>query len=891
MKSLTGEPRRFFPTGLSWSWRNPIGAVLLLTLCACSPYQLVRYVLSPDVPRFADGDRIQLSGLEDSVEVAQREDGMYRIRAANERDAALVEGYLMARDRMAQLDLFRHLARGELAALLGDRSFGERTSLEMDVLNRFLGFREQGSRLYGMTSTHEQAVIDAFVQGINHWITEKHLSLEHRLLGITEVRPWTVEDSLAIYAMLMHGLSANADREIRRLVIACRSGLDAMERIWPTDIEFTDTVLPEQDWRIQEYPSAPAVVPEMASELADLCPKSARQTKDEAGHNRRTTNAYASLFRAGTTSWKSGVGAVPGLGDLLYDGWSASNSWVVGGSLTASGKPVLSSDPHLPHMNPPIVWGVEVETPGNHVAGFLVPGLHRIVFGHNGHVAFGATTNHVDRQDLVVYRPHPSNDAPNLLADAQSDEEAAEGYEVDGAFVPFERRTEAFAVKGGDPVTVTARITRDGPLLNDIDFLLRGRIPLTALRVTPLRQGDDLNGAALMNQSGNVTELAAGVNGLDLGCSNWLLADTAGTIAYRSPCIVPVREGFSGAFPIPGWLTRYDWKGYYEKRDLPRTTNPERDWLATANSQVIPSVRFPSTYNSDVAPPNRYERISGQLKRVTTSRKYEPRDGEDLQLDRGYDAWPRLRTSFTEALCDAEGVAYRTERRLLCEWDGVYGPDSPAATLFVLFSNAVLDRALADEFPDGAQDTAWHFVQSLPQFETRVEWLWMQPADAPVWDDVRTARREVRADILIAAFEDAVAQIHWRFGDDEAGWVWGRVRPFVLCHPFAPGDGLLGRLLNEAPVAVGGAPETVFKNQFPRSDREHMNPMIGPVLRFTVDMANPWAARYTLAGGQSGWPRSPHYGDLLADWATGRSRPLTPPPADTDIVVRFEPAV
>jgi acyl-homoserine lactone acylase PvdQ len=829
-------------------------ALAALLLCtACSPYRLLRYAAAPDAPQFADGEEIAIDGLAAPVAVAQRDDGIYRIRAASEHDAAMAMGYLMARDRMAQMDIFRHLARGELASLLGDRPFGERSSVEMDVLNRFLGFTEQADQLRKTTSPGELALGEAFVAGINRWIEAGHLSLEHRLLGVETIRPWTLTDSLAIYTMFMHGLSADADREIRRLAVACRVGLDAMERVFPTGIEFPVHALPDADLRTERYPVAPAVVPEMAAALDELCPDGAES------EDRR---AQASI------------------GDRLYDGWSASNNWVVASFLTASGKPILSSDPHLPHMNPPIVWGVELELPDVHVVGFVMTGLPRIVFGHNGHVAWGVTTNHVDRQDLVVYRPRTE----------ERDGRVIEGYEHEGRFVPFGQRTETFVVKDGDPVTVTARLTPDGPLLNDIDVVVRGRIPLTAMRRASFVAGRDIDGAQQMNEARNFDELAAGIAGLDLGCSSYVLADTAGSIGYRTPCVVPKRSGFSGAFPVPGWVDGYGWEGFYAKAELPASTNPARGWLATANNQIVPSDRFPSTFNAGASGPNRYVQIADRLAAATADRALTASGSAAIQIDRRDPAWRAIRASIDDSLCRRDARLRDAERELLCAWDGDHAPDSAAATLFVLLSNALLDRAVADEFPEGADDPLWHFVQTLPQFEVRAQWLWTEPETAELWDDVRTETRETRADVLELAFADAVAAARDRFGSDAGDWAWGEVRPFVLRHPFAAHDGVLGWFLNEDPLAVGGGPETVFKNQFPRSDRERMNPAIGPVFRFTVDMADPWSARYTLAGGQSGWPLSPHYGDLLEDWAAGRDRPLSPAPAESDVDVRLVPA-
>lgn len=845
-------------------------AALLLLAPGCRVVDVVGYVVAPDYPRFADGEVVRLAGLHDEVKAALRPDGLWRVSARNEHDGMLVTGFLQARDRLGQLDIFRHMARGEVAALVGNRVLADRSALDFDRLNRFLGFRRDASFLYERASAAERAALDAFVAGINLWIARSPLPIEHRLLGVGSIRPWTADDSLAIYLMIMHSLSGNADREIRRLRLACAADLETALRVWPGDIEFGFPALPEQDLRRERYAPQPVVVPELAAELPALC-----------------RNGDRTAVGAGGPSPHAGAGlpATENLAELLLafaGGWTASNNWTLAGAHTLSGRPILSSDPHLPHMNPPILWGIDLEIPGVRVAGFTLPGIHRVVFGHNGRVAWGATTNYVDRQDLFVLR------ARSELRDGQR----VEGYELDGVFVPFEVRSETFEVRGGEPVTAAVRFARQGPLVNDLDPAVAGKIPPTAFRLPTLGNGTDLDGARAMNRAANAGELAAGLALIDLGCSSWLFADAEGHIAFRGPCLVPVREGWRGTFPAPGWESRYDWRGLYAKDELPASTDPARGWLATANGQIVPSDRFPTAYNNDAAAPNRFLRVAGRIAEESANGGLAAAASAAVQLDVGHANWAALRDGLASSFCVSHGGGEVREeaRALLCAWDGTMRADSPAATLYVLWTNALLDRALADEVPGGPQGELWHWIQSLFQFEADVNWLWQRPADDPVWDDATTPAVEGRNDTLELAFGDAVALGAERYGSDVGDWKWGAVRPFVLRHLFAPNDGVLGRFLNSPAVTVGGDCETVFKQQFPRSDRERMRPVVGPIVRFTVDFADPWSATYTLAGGQSGWPGSPFYGNLLADWSTGRGRPLTPAASAEDVEVRFVPA-
>lgn len=842
-------------------------AVVLGLICmnaGCQVWSLARYLVAPDYPTLHQGERIAVPGVQAPVEVTQKADGFSRIVAANEHDALVAEGYLMARDRIAQLDLTRHMARGELAALLGNRQLGERTTLDLDRLHRFLGFRDDAATLVTRATPAEQAALAAFAQGVNAWIASGPLPLEHRLLGVDRIRPWTPEDSTAIYVFLMHGLSGNADREARRLVLACGNGIEAMERVWPTDIEFPVYSLPPEDVRSDTYPSTPAVVAELAPELAARCAE---------GRN----DAYDPMTRHAAVEPDGGFAfaALP----LLARPGSASNNWVTAGTGTGSGRPVLSNDPHLPFTNPPIFWGVDIEHPGGRVAGFTVAGLHRLAIGHNGTVAWATTTNHVDRQDLAVHRARSETRDGTLRA----------GYEVEGAFVPFEYRTERFAIRGAEPLEVTVRFTRDGPLLNDIDPFVARRIPLTALRLAPLQRGTDLDAAAAMSRARTAGEVAAALAGMDLGCQNWVFADNSGSIGYRSPCVLPVRPGWRGTFPVPGWLDRYQWAGFVPKSDLPAATDPVRGWLATANGQVVPSKHFPTTYNNDATAPNRFERIASLIQSGRSNGGISAADSAGIAHDRATSNWPAIRAQLDHGFCsDRSGApSVIAARDRLCAWDGNMDPQSPVPTLFVLWGNALLDRALADDVPD---DAVWRWVQALVQFEADAQWLWIRPETDPVWDDVRTPTVETRADIFRLAFADAVASSEARYGPDMDKWQWGRVRPFVLEHAFASGGGgILGAVLNSAPFSIGGDNETVFKQQFLRSDRQRLHAGVGPVIRITVDLADPWAATYSIAGGASGWPRSPHYGDRVADWAAGREHPLTPPPAAADTRVTLFP--
>lgn len=824
-------------------------ALALVTTLSCAPFRLASYSLSPDDPQFGAREEIRIDGLAAPVTVSVRADGRYRIEAATDHDLYLVEGYLQARDRMFQLDFLRHMARGRISEIVGDVSMGAMSSIETDTLNRFLGFSNDADRFVSGLEPGERADMEAFATGVNAWLATGHLTLEHRLLGL-EPAPWKAADSLAIFRLVMFGLTHNYSRELRRLALACGAGVEGMERIWPSRIEFPNAyILPAENFDAKTYAEAQGVVPEMRAALPGLCPPGNTQAAQ-----RQTESAYYNPL------------------SLFSSGIQASNSWVIAGSKTATGKPILANDPHLPHLNPPILWGVEQVTPGKHLTGFALVGVHRVTIGHNDHVAWGVTINNVDLQDLVVEKPAAINGR------------ADRGYEIDGKTYAFGYRSERFNVKGGAPVVRRARFTQHGVVLNDIDPLARNLVPLTSLKTVAIEKPGDATAFRNAATATTAMEFAAAILPFDTACLNWVFADTSGNIGYASPCRVPIRAGYSGTFPIPGWISAYGWRGFVPKDQMPRSLNPAQGWIATANNQVIPKNRFASTYNNDASPPNRWAQIAAQLGpgsalTVTASAA--------LQMDTGLSYWAALRPHVQTALCaTAEADEEVAEAaKLLCDWDGDARSDSAAATVFMLWTHAVMDAAFADELPGGAQGAAWKYALTVPHIETNIDWMWTRAATDTVWNDARTPLNESRDDIWRAALHEAVA-----FGDDHfdgapSEWKWGSVRPFVLKHFFGGKGGVVGSVFNAPSLPGTGAPETVFKNQFVRSDRENMVAVAGPAIRFVADLSDLNQSQFAFAGGESGWPKNPHYGDMLSDWMNGVMHPLTPAEPPVSVII------
>lgn len=804
-----------------------------------------------------------IPGLVHEVRATRLADGRYRIEARSEADLYRVQGYLQARDRMFQMDLFRRMGRGRLAALVGDVPFGDGTALQNDAFHRFLGFERDAELLWSAMDAEERGLLEAFSEGVNHWIRTGAPALEHRLLGAT-VEPWRPTDTLVVYRTLMFGLNHNYSRELRRLAVACALGIDAAERLWPSRVEFGPVFLPDADVPSTVYDVAPAIAPALRERLPGLCADArARETRHGAASTARPRRGAIDLTALGPAA------------RLLREGMLASNNWVVSGARTRSGRPILANDPHIPLMNPPLAWGVWQVLPDREIVGFTFAGIHLVVFGQNDGVAWGGTTNTVDTQDLYVEAALPPS--PELPGG---------GVLYDGRAVPFDVREESFEVRGGEPLVRTVRFTRHGPVLGDLDPFLEGRIPVTTLRIVPL---DGARDAAALRAAGAARDADAfhdGIQGFAAGCVSWVFADRAGRIGYTSPCRLPRRSGWSGAFPAPGWLSAYEWQGFVEPSELPRSRDPARGWLATANNQALPMDRVPTTYNVDTAPPTRFLRIASRLE---DTHGVTVREMAELQNDAVDGDWPLARAAIAP-LCDAAPLAdARTEhaRALLCSWDGRMDGASAGGSIFVLFTHALLDLSFTDELSSAE---LWRFVQRTPHFEANVAWTWRRGEHDPLFDDVRTGPVETRRDWLAPALEAAARSARTRWSDDPADWRWGDVRPLRIRHPFGGANPVLSRLLDVPALPGIGGVETVFKSHFLRSDRERMEVIVGPIFRMVIDLGAPEESGFALAGGQSGRWTDDHYADLAEDWRAGRLRPLLPAAPSPGQPIRFVPA-
>ena len=498
----------------------------------------------------------------------------------------------------------------------------------------------------------------------------------------------------------------------------------------------------------------------------------------------------------------------------------ASNAWVVAGTRTQSGKPILANDPHL-GFGAPVLWYLaRIVAPGLEVAGATAPGVPFMLLGHNRRIAWGMTGTHGDVEDLFVERLDPEDDSR---------------YLTPGGYRPLVLRDEVIAVRDADDVVLKVRETRHGPVISDApggasDVAGEGRV--LALAATALDE-DDRTVEALyrLNRAGGWEAFVAAMKDFHAPQMNVVYADTEGNIGFYAAGRVPMRRSGQGRVPSRGWTGEGDWVGFVPFTELPRAFNPGKGRIVNANNKVAPAA-YPHFISDHWAPPYRARRILDLLDGGSQSL--------DSTADIQRDTLSLMARHLLPLILDIDPAGERERRVLgvLRKWDGVMSRQRPEPLIFAAWMRELNRAVYADElgalFP-----SFWGFRPAFTAFvlTRRREWC----------DDIRTSPVEDCKSRIAAALEAA------------------RFR-----HRVFPGLPVLGRFADRA-IATDGGAYTVNRGASRVTDAETPFANIhGPGYRAIYDLSDLTQSRFMIATGQSGNPLSSHYGDLLRDWRDGR---------------------
>jgi penicillin amidase len=701
--------------------------------------------------------QLRVTGLKDSVEVLRDRWGVPHIYARNSDDLFFAQGYITARERLFQLDLWRRIGTGKLAEVLGPKY------LSRDRIARLVRYRGNWDQEWQSYSPDAKAIATAFTSGINAYIRSLH---GHRLIEfqIAGFDPglWAPEDVTARVAGLL--MTGNLLAEVNRTLDVDKLGLATDARLFPPE------------------PKIPLVLPK-GFEIADITPAVVKDYLDA-------------------------------IGAIHFPGEQGSNNWVVDGTMTRTGKPILANDPHRGIEVPSLRKTVHLVAPGWDVIGAGEPALPGIALGHNENIAWGFTIVGIDQQDLYVEKLNPADSSE---------------YSYRGGWKKFEVEQQAVDVKGEGRQRVELKYAVHGPVIYEDDVRHRAY----ALKwVGTMAGGAGYLPALKLARANNWKEFRSAVANYKIPSENLVYADREGNIGWIAAGQAPIRNGWTGLFPVPGDSGKYEWSGFLPVSENPTAYNPARHFVATANNDILPP-GYPHELGYAWAPPARYNRI---VEMLTSGRKFDVDDFARMQQDT-VSLPARDFVALLKEWHPAEGSQAAKVRGAMLHWDCNISMDSNAALVYEVWIEHLHDAV----FPKGiasirlAPDVLLNEVKASPEKDA----------------------------LLRGTLDASLAEIRKRLGPDQAEWKWGNLHKVHFRHTLGVAS------LNLPAHSRPGDAYTVNATGGIDYSQTH-----GASYREVLDLSNWDSSVMTNVPGESGTPGDKHYGDLIEGWADGQYHPM-----------------
>ena len=725
----------------------------------------LRFVL-PAV--FALVANAQMTHPRQPVDILRDHWGIVHIFAHNTEDLFFVQGWMAAHDRLFQLDLWRRAGTGKLAEVFGP------AYVARDRFARLMQYRGDMNKEWNSYAVDTKEIVTAFTDGINQYIRMARAKYppEFKAAGY-EPGFWKPEDCLSRIAGL--AVTGNLLREIARSEDVTHFGLPAVQQLIPLS--------PPVMLKPPDGVDLSTITKDIVSDyLAAIEPLSLRPE---------------ATATAQVVEWNA---------DAM-----GSNNWVVDGTRTETGKPLLANDPHRQMTIPSLRKTWHLVAPGWDVIGAGEPALPGIALGHNEDIAFGFTTVGTDQQDLYVEKLNPDN---------------PDQYMFMGSWKNVEIVHEDIAVKGEDkPERVELRYTIHGPIIHEdrdrhLAFALRwvGSEPGTAAYL----------GALSLIRARNWNEFTAAAAHFKVPSENMVYADRQGHIGWIATGLAPVRRNWSGLFPVPGDTGKYEWGGFVPAAEMPRSFDPPTHSIATANNDVLPpGYKWPLSYEWDA--PDRYHRVQELLHRHL---KIDIDFCETMQQDNVSMPARRFQNILKQWTAPDDLKTWQAE---VLAWDGHMRVDSEPALIYEVWMTklpaAIFGPALGPRLPRDAV---------LTRLEQRPDWQ-----------------------AVGGALYAAIAEIQELLGKDRSDWRWGKLHSITFEHPLGVAK------WDRGPFARPGDAMTVNA-----TGGRNFKQNAGASYREIIDLADWDNSVTTNAPGESGDPRSRYYDNLITDWQWGQYHPL-----------------
>ncbi|WKK21417.1 penicillin acylase family protein [Streptomyces olivoreticuli] len=886
---------------------------------------------------------LQLKGLSGQVKVARDAHGVPQIYADSAEDLFRAQGFVQAQDRFWEMDVRRHLTAGRLSEMFGDGQ------VETDAFVRTMGWRKVAQEEYDTKlSATTKKYLQAYSDGVNAYLKDhqgKSLSVEYAALSFqNDYKPeqWTPVDSVAWLKAMAWDLRGNMQDEIDRSLAATRLSPKQIDQLYPAypydrnkpivdgggidplTKAFDPQATPSESTRTGGANGTGGTNGKPGGTATGGANGTTGGTNGTTGGTTGTTGGAGAAnpttggsagggLRSGLSSLSNTLDKIPALLGPSGNG-IGSNSWVVSGKYTTTGKPLLANDPHLaPQM--PSLWyqmglhctKVSAACPYD-VAGYTFSGMPGVVIGHNQDIAWGMTNMRADTSDLYLEKV------------------TADSYLYDGKQMPFTTRKETIKVAGGKDREFTIRSTNSGPVVSDRNSELgkvgqdapvqdpapdRAEGYAVSLRWSALDPGNSMDALLDLNRAKDFKDFRKAASSLQVPSQNLIYADTQGNIGYQAPGGIPVRKG-DGRYPAPGWDPAYKWTGTVPQTEMPWDYNPKRGYIVAAN-QAVADKTYPNQLTSDWGYGARSQRINDLIQsKIKDGGKISTDDMQKMQMDNTSEIakllTPYLLKIELKGGNERETKYVREAQKLLEGWDYTQEADSAAAAYFNAVWRNTLKLAFGNKLPkelrvkgqclrvrpandSGPQedlDGNTRLVQECGErdpdsaqpdggdrwFEV-VRGILDKPGDQ--WWKTNGTRANPgagnRDELLAQAMKDARWELTSKLGKDVNSWSWGRLHQLNLKNQTLGKDGpaVVRWLLNRGPWNLAGGEAAV--NAAGWNAAGGYDVVWVPSMRMVVNLGDLDKSRWINLTGASGHAYNAHYYDQTDKWAKGELLP------------------
>lgn len=753
-------------------------------------------VYSP-VPDYKED--LHIAGLKDEVKVYRDSHAIPHIYAKNEHDLYMVTGYLMAQDRLWQMDLFRRITLGRLSEIFGE------DFVDTDLVLRSLRINEKSLGIMETLNPDIKKIAQAFADGINQYI-EQHsdnLPLEFQILGY-EMEPWKLEYSINLIGFMAWNLNTPWHSEV---------------------VLYKISNSPNMDEELFEY-----LIPNIGNQGLVQFPdfKILREIEEEG-------------FQINEIMQEIEISLLDKMKDLtgIAPVFMGSNNWVVSSEKSETGNPILANDMHLGFGIPSIWYQIhQVVDDQLNVTGLALPGSPFVIAGHNENIAWGMTNVMVDDTDFYIEKTNENNQ-----------------YLYQGEWYDMVVQEEEIKTGSDDSVTRTLYYTNHGPIITDMKEVQTEENIEISMRWIGNEESNELMAVYLLNRAKNWEDFLEAVKNFRSISQNINYADTEGNIGLQCCAGVPIRQNHNGLGIYPGWTGEHEWTGFVPFDELPRSFNPERGYIASANSYIVNDYPYYITYWYDL--PFRLTRIVEMLEEKD---KLSIQDFKQMHMDIKSVHVEVFKKLFLNELRKVNGFNEVEKKclEILEQWDeNNLTTSSAAAVIYEKTFIKFIENTFKDEMGEELYEE-WAKIRYLPNHALRN----IIDHDGYYWFDDITTEGEVESfyEIVVKSFKEAIFDLMGSFGCKPEEYQWGKLHTLTLKHPLGE-VAILDYIFNfnRGPFPMPGSYHTVFAMNY-----SFINPFIiswGVSQRHIYNLGDWDISQSLIPVGTSGQPGSDYYAD------------------------------